>query len=65
VSVDTYLKRKNVSKYGVVQHHDVRVLLSPSLWQWAKAVRIDAKRGLFGSSFDVDVEHRHNATCAH
>jgi hypothetical protein len=65
VSVDTYLKRKNVSKYGVVEHGGVRVLLSPSLWQWAKAVHIDAKRGLFGSSFAIEVEHRHNASCAH
>jgi hypothetical protein len=65
VSVDTYLKHKNTAKYGVVHHGDVRVLLSPSLWQWARAVRVDVRRGLFGQSFNVEVEHRHTISCQH
>ena len=67
MSVDTYLKRKNLSPYGVVNYGDLKILVAPSLARWAKMVQIDVRRGLFSQSFDVEAEarHEHGPNCAH
>lgn len=65
MSVDTYLKRKNLAPYGVLEREGVKLYLSPALARWAKSVELDVRRGFFGKSFDVSVEHRHTASCAH
>lgn len=65
MSVDTYLKRKNLRPYSVLAHEDVKILVAPSLLRWAKSVHLDAKQFVFWKSFDVEVEHRHGPTCQH
>ena len=62
MSVDTYLKGKNLSRYSAVQHDDVKVLVAPTLIRWAKSVRLDVKQFLFWRSFEIEVEHRHGPT---
>jgi hypothetical protein len=63
VSVDTYLKRKNLSRYQQVEHEGLTVHLAPALLQWAEEVHVDAERSLFVfKRFLVDVAHRHRPT---
>jgi hypothetical protein len=62
VSVDTYLKGKNLSRYSVAQQDDVQILIAFSLMQWAKRVELDVKQFLLWKSFDIEVEHRHGPT---
>ncbi len=62
MSDDTYLKRKNLSPYSVVQHEDVKILVAPTLLRWAKSVRLDTKQFLIWKSFEVAAEHRHGPT---
>ncbi|MFV2070077.1 MAG: hypothetical protein ACC645_24185 [Pirellulales bacterium] len=65
MSVDTYLKRKNLSPYGAVEHEGVRIFVAPSLTQWAEAVRVGVRKGWFSKSFEVEAMHRCGATCSH
>lgn len=65
MSVDTYLKRKNLAPYQAVEQGDVKVLVSPNLLKWAKEVHVGAKQFLIWRSFHVDAEHQHLPTCAH
>ena len=60
--VDTYLKRKNLSRYQTVQHEDLTIHVAPSLQQWASAVVVDAERFLFWKRFTVLTQHRHQPT---
>jgi hypothetical protein len=62
VSVDTYLKGKNTEPYEKVEIDGLRVLISPTLTQWAQRVEVELNRFLFWRSFDVLVEHRHAPT---
>ena len=62
MSVDTYLKRKNLAPYRTVEHEDVRLLVAPKLLQWARAVHVDAKQFLIWKSFEVAAEHKHGPT---
>ena len=55
MSVDTYLKRKNLSRYHASRTNDVVILLSLRLGSWAQSISISAKNFLFWSSFDVKV----------
>ncbi|OGO52777.1 MAG: hypothetical protein A2148_05170 [Chloroflexi bacterium RBG_16_68_14] len=65
MSVDTYLKRKNLQPYSLLTHEDVKILVAPSLLRWAKSVHLDVKQFLFWKSFEVAAEHRHGLTCQH
>jgi hypothetical protein len=65
VSVDTYLKRKNLGPYQPVDYDGVRVYVANSLARWAEAVHVDGKRGLLTRSFLVEATHKHGATCQH
>ena len=58
MSVDTYLKGKNLSRYNVVEQGDVKILVAPSLIKWAKAVQLGSKRFLIWESFDVELDGR-------
>ncbi len=62
MSVDTYLKGKNLSPYTAIQHEDVTILVAPTLGRWAKAVHLDVKQFLLWKSFQVEAEHRHGPT---
>ena len=67
MSVDTYLKRKNLKPYAVLEHQDVKILVAPSLVQWAQAVELNVKQFLVWKSFDVEAiaRHEHGANCRH
>ncbi len=58
MSVDTYLKGKNLKSYRAVDHDGLRILVSESLGRWAKSAAIGVSRFLFWSSFDVEVVPR-------
>ena len=65
MSVDTYLQRKNLTPYQVIEYEDVKIYVSNSLLGWAEAVHLDAKQFLVWKSFNVAAEHRHTMRCAH
>ncbi len=69
MSVDTYLQRKNISKYQKAEHQGIQFLVSPTLAQQARAVYVDLKRVLFWTQYTVDAEplrgHFHGPACAH
>ena len=62
MSVDTYLKGKNLAPYHTVEHGDVKILVAPKLIQWAAAVSLDVKQFLIFKSFQVGAEHKHAPT---
>jgi hypothetical protein len=62
VSVDTYLKRKNLSKYQTRELNGIQVLVTPVLSQWASRVEIELNRFLFWKRFDVFADHLHRPT---
>ena len=69
MSVDTYLQRKNVSKYQKAEHEGVQVMVSPTLVQQARLVYVDLKRFLFWTQYTVEAEplcgHFHGPACTH
>ena len=65
MSVDTYLKGKDTSRYVALEHDGARVLLSPALVRWAGRVELATRPGLFRQRFAVYLEHRHTAACQH
>ncbi len=65
MSVDTYLKGKDTSRYTRLEHEDLAVLLSPALVRWARKVHLDVSTFLFRRRFAVSVEHQHTAACQH
>ena len=65
MSVDTYLKGKDTSRYTGVDHEGTSILLSPSLVRWAGSVALDVRRSLLRRRFAVHVAHRHTAACRH
>ena len=59
MSVDTYLKGKNTSKYQRVQQDGLEILIAAGLQRFAKRIELDAKKFLIWKSFDVWVEAKH------
>ena len=62
MSVDTYLKRKNLSSYRRAEIEGVGLLISDSLGGWARTIGITARQFLFWKSLAVEVEHQHGIT---
>ena len=62
MSVDTYLKGKNLSKYQPLTVEGVELLVTPVLSQWASRVEVDVDRFLFWKRFDVIADHAHRPT---
>jgi len=62
VSVDTYLKNKNLGKYRAQDLDGIEVLVTPVLSQWASRVEVEVDRFLFWKRFDVFTDHRHRLT---
>ncbi len=65
MSVDTNFKRKNLSRYSVMERDGVKLYLSQTLWRWAKRVHVDARQGWFSKAFEIEAEHRHHPSCSH
>ncbi len=62
MSVDTYLKRKNLTKYQTQELDGIELLITPVLSQWASRVEVDIDRFLFWKRFDVIADHAHRPT---
>ena len=62
MSVDTYLKGKNLAPYRKVEQDGIEILVNPKLLQWAAAVYLDVKQFLIFKSFEVGAEHKHAPT---
>ncbi len=62
MSVDTYLKGKNIAPYRAVTFEGLKILVASSLMQWAESVRLGVSQFLIWKSFEVEVEHRHGPT---
>ena len=62
MSVDTYLKGKNLAPYQTVEHDGVKILVAPALTNWAASVQLHVKQFLIWKSFQVEAEHRHAPT---
>ncbi len=69
MSVDTYLKRKNTSKYQTADHDGVRVMVSPLLARQARSITVELKRVWFWQAFSIGIEpvgeHFHGPACRH
>ena len=69
MSVDTYLRGKNTSRYRRIAQGDLELLVSPLLIQQADAVFVDTRRSFFRRVFRVEAhprgEHFHGPACAH
>ena len=66
MSVDTYLKRKNLSAYRTATYKDIRILVSDKLLSWAAALRINSRRFLLWKSLKIEIApiHQHAAGVA-
>ena len=62
MSVDTYLKGKNLAPYRTVEQDGVKILVAPKLIQWAASVQVGVKQFLIFKSFEVGAEHKHAPT---
>lgn len=58
MSVDTYLKRKNIAGYHASHHNGVELLVSDSLLRVVNKVHVRLKRTFFFKSLAVEVEPR-------
>ena len=67
MSVDTYLKGKNTSRYQVIQQSDIQILVAFGLPRFIKQLHLDVKRFLLWRSFAVEIEaqHVHGPRCRH
>ena len=59
MSVDTYLKRKNLSTYRSVQQEDATIHVSGELAGWAAALGIGLRRFLFWTWLTVELTPLH------
>ena len=63
MSVDTHLKGKRITgRYRTYSVDGAQILVAHSLVDWAQAVRLEARRGVFGKRVKARVEHRHRPT---
>lgn len=62
MSVDTYLKGKDLSPYRLVEVDGVQVHVSPALTKWAQGATLAARSKLVGSKLEVLADHKHQPT---
>jgi hypothetical protein len=69
VSVDTYLKGKNLQRYRTVLDEDVKVLVAPDLYAQARTIRLELSDFILWKSLRAEVEpigdHFHSPACRH
>ncbi|MCP3990926.1 MAG: hypothetical protein GY724_17760 [Actinomycetia bacterium] len=66
MSVDTYLKGKNTSRYQRIHDQDeVTVIVAPSLVGYAHKIELIARKKLVGSKLVAVAYHEHSASCRH
>lgn len=62
MSVDTYLKGKDLSPYNRLEQDDVEILVSPALATWSNNATLAVKAGVLGKKFEVLADHKHQPT---
>lgn len=62
VSVDTYLKGKDLSPYQQLTVDDVELHVAPALSTWADRATVAVKSGLLGKKLEVLADHKHQPT---
>ncbi len=62
MSVDTYLKGKDLTPYQAVTVEGVELHVSPTLATWASQATIVVKSGLLGRRLEVLADHKHQPT---
>lgn len=65
MSVDTYLKGKNTSRYRKHEDDDVTVLIAPTLVNYANKIELVTRKKLIGTKLVAIAHHEHSATCRH
>lgn len=63
MSVDTYLKGKNISSYKRVVKDDVTVLLAPMILKQANVVELVAKKKIVGQKVVALIYHDAPDSC--
>ena len=62
MSVDTYLKGKDLSPYQRVELYGVELHVAPALSKWADQATVVVKSGMFGKKFEILANHKHQPT---
>ena len=69
MSVDTYLKGKNLQRYRTVLHEDLKLLIAPVLYDQARTIRLELSDFILWKSLRAEVEpigdHFHSPACRH
>lgn len=66
MSVDTYLKGKNMSRYRELHHdEDVKVMVALTLVGFAHKIELMTRKKLIGSKLVAVAHHQHSAGCRH
>lgn len=65
MSVDTYLRGKDLTPYERVGIGDVEVLVSPTIARLAEQVQVRTRGAWFWRGIEVQVEHEHGPACRH
>ena len=66
MSVDTYLKGKNTSRYRRVHDEDdITVIISPSLIGYAHKIELTTRKKLVGFKLVALAHHEHSHACEH
>jgi hypothetical protein len=65
VSVDTYLKGKNLAPYARISGDGVEVMVDPALVQLSSRLHVGTRGAAFWRGFDITVEHQHGPACRH
>ena len=63
MSVDTYLKGKNLKVYRKVLQDDLTILVAPKLQSYVQMLEISTQKKLFGQKIVVLAHHEHRASC--
>jgi len=69
VSVGTYLKGRNLSRYRTVLQDEYKLLIAPALYSQASSITVDVTDFLFWRSLTAAAEplgdHFHSPACRH
>lgn len=66
MSVDTYLKGKNLSRYRELHRDDdVKVVMAPTLVGYAHKIELVTRKKLIGAKLVAVAHHEHSAGCRH
>lgn len=62
MSVDTYLKGKDISSYSKISHEDITILVAKPLMQRANLIELVTKKKLLGQKLTARA-HNNSSAC--